>query len=43
MISNSMYSLGAKRSCIRELFEYGLQEAKVVGKDIFFFYYMGNT
>ena len=42
MISNSMYSLGAKRSCIRELFEYGLQQAKVVGKENVMDFSIGN-
>jgi len=42
MISNSMYSLGAKRSCIRELFEYGIQQAKVVGKENVMDFSIGN-
>ena len=37
-----MYSLGAKRSCIRELFEYGLQQAKVVGKENVMDFSIGN-
>ena len=31
MINEMMYGLGSKRSCIRELFEYGLRQAAVVG------------
>ena len=33
MIAATMYELGARRSCIRELFEYGLRQAAVVGKE----------
>lgn len=33
MIAAAMYQLGAKRSCIRELFEYGIRQAAVVGKE----------
>lgn len=42
MISNTMYDLGAKRSCIRELFEYGLQQAKVVGRENIMDFSIGN-
>lgn len=42
MISHTMYDLGAKRSCIRELFEYGLQQAKVVGKENVMDFSIGN-
>ncbi len=42
MISNTMYSLGAKRSCIRELFEYGIQQAKIVGKENVMDFSIGN-
>ena len=42
MISHTMYSLGAKRSCIRELFEYGLQQAKVVGRENVMDFSIGN-
>ncbi len=42
MICETMYSLGSKRSCIRELFEYGLQQAAVVGKENVFDYSLGN-
>ena len=33
MISKEMLDLGSKRSAIRELFEYGKQKAKLVGKE----------
>ena len=33
MINQKMYALGANRSCIRELFEYGRQRAAVVGAE----------
>ena len=33
MINESMYQLGSKQSCIRELFMFGLERAKVVGKE----------
>lgn len=42
MVSNRMYSLGAKRSCIRELFEYGIQQAKLVGKENVLDFSIGN-
>ena len=42
MFSQSMYQLGAKRSCIRELFEYGLRQAKVVGPENVFDFSIGN-
>lgn len=42
MVSNSMYMLGAKRSCIRDLFEYGLKQATVVGKENVYDYSLGN-
>lgn len=37
-----MYELGAKRSCIRDLFEYGLKQAQIVGKDNVFDFSLGN-
>ena len=43
MFSQSMYQLGAKRSCIRELFEYGLRQAKVVGPENVFDFSMKHT
>lgn len=42
MVSESMYALGSKRSCIRELFEYGLKQAAVVGKENVFDFSLGN-
>ncbi len=42
MVNASMYDLGANRSCIRELFEYGRQRAAVVGKENVFDYSLGN-
>ena len=42
MVSETMYALGSRRSCIRELFEYGLRQAKVVGKENVFDFSIGN-
>ena len=42
MINKNMYALGANRSCIRELFEYGSQRAAVVGRENVFDYSLGN-
>ena len=42
MINQNMYALGANRSCIRELFEYGRQRASVVGAENVFDYSLGN-
>ena len=42
MISPLMYTLGSKRSCIRDLFEYGLQQAAIVGRENVFDYSLGN-
>lgn len=42
MISQEMYQLGAKRSCIRELFEYGLALARRIGPENVFDYSLGN-
>ena len=42
MINQNMYALGANRSCIRELFEYGRQRAAVVGAENVFDYSLGN-
>ena len=33
MINEKMYALGANRSCIRDLFEYGCQRAAIVGRE----------
>ncbi|WP_123053356.1 pyridoxal phosphate-dependent aminotransferase [Clostridium sp. JN-1] len=42
MISKEMYELGAKRSVIRELFEYGKQQSAIVGKENVFDFSIGN-
>ena len=42
MINKNMYALGANRSCIRELFEYGRQRAAIVGGENVFDYSLGN-
>ena len=42
MIAQEMYRLGASRSCIRELFEYGLRQAAVVGKENVYDFSLGN-
>ena len=42
MINKNMYALGANRSCIRELFEYGRQRAALVGAENVFDYSLGN-
>ncbi len=42
MVSKEMYELGSKRSVIRELFEYGKQQAAIVGKDNVFDFSIGN-
>lgn len=42
MINETMQALGTKKSCIRELFEYGLRRAAVVGKENVYDYSIGN-
>lgn len=42
MINSSMYALGAARSCIRELYEYGLRQKAAVGEENVFDYSLGN-
>ena len=42
MINKQMYQLGAVRSGIRDLFEYGLRQAAIVGKENVFDYSLGN-
>ena len=42
MINQDAYRLGANRSCIRDLFEYGQARAKVVGPENVFDYSLGN-
>ena len=42
MINQKAYALGANRSCIRDLFEYGRARAAVVGEENIFDYSLGN-
>ena len=42
MINEIAYALGANRSCIRDLFEYGRQRAAVVGEENIYDYSLGN-
>ncbi|MEA4992211.1 MAG: pyridoxal phosphate-dependent aminotransferase [Oscillibacter sp.] len=42
MISQKMLALGQSRSCIRELFEYGMKQAAVVGRENVFDFSIGN-
>jgi len=42
MINEKKYELGAVRSCIRELFEYGIAQRDVVGRENVFDYSIGN-
>ena len=42
MINDSMRQMGHTRSCIRELFEYGKQQAAIVGKENVFDFSIGN-
>lgn len=42
MFNATMYDLGNRRSCIRELFEFGLKQASLVGKDNVYDYSLGN-
>ena len=42
MYNEQAYALGANRSCIRELFEYGRQRAQIVGPENVFDYSLGN-
>ena len=42
MINERAYALGANRSCIRDLFEYGRTRAAVVGEENVFDYSLGN-
>ena len=42
MINEQAYALGANRSCIRELFEYGKSRAAIVGAENVFDYSLGN-
>ena len=42
MLNESAYALGANRSCIRDLFEYGCQRAAIVGRENVYDYSLGN-
>lgn len=42
MINQTAYALGANRSCIRDLFEYGRARASVVGEENVFDFTLGN-
>ena len=42
MINQNMYQLGANRSCIRDLFEYGRMRAGIVGEENVYDYSLGN-
>ena len=42
MVNEKMLSLGKTRSCIRELFEYGLKQAAIVGRENVYDYSIGN-
>ena len=42
MIDQTCYTLGANRSCIRELFEYGRARAALVGEENVFDFSLGN-
>lgn len=42
MVSKDMWALGANRSVIRDLFEYGLQQAALVGPENVYDYSLGN-
>lgn len=42
MINPTAYQLGANRSCIRDLFEYGRMRAAIVGNENVFDYSLGN-
>ncbi|WP_373899746.1 pyridoxal phosphate-dependent aminotransferase [Haloimpatiens sp. FM7315] len=42
MVSTKMYEYGSKRSCIRDLFEFGKKQKAIVGKDNVFDFSLGN-
>lgn len=42
MVNPAMLALGTTRSCIRELFEYGLRQAALVGRENVFDFSIGN-
>lgn len=42
MVNQTFYELGTAPSVIRQLFAYGLEQAKIVGKENVFDYSIGN-
>ena len=42
MVNQNAYQLGANRSCIRDLFEYGRQRAAIMGEEQVYDYSLGN-
>ena len=42
MLNEKAYALGANRSCIRDLFEYGCQRAAIIGRENVYDYSLGN-
>ncbi len=42
MVNQNAYALGANRSCIRDLFEFGRQRAAIVGPENVYDYSLGN-
>ena len=42
MLNEKAFALGANRSCIRDLFEYGCQRAAIVGRENVYDYSLGN-
>ena len=42
MVNPKAYALGANRSCIRDLFEYGRRQAAIVGSENVYDYSLGN-
>ncbi|MEG2144164.1 MAG: pyridoxal phosphate-dependent aminotransferase [Oscillospiraceae bacterium] len=42
MVSQKMKQIGEKKSCIRELFDYGLRKAKEIGSENVFDFSLGN-
>ena len=42
MINQAALELGMERSCIRQLFEYGLSRAKIVGAENVYDFSLGN-
>lgn len=42
MLNQNMLKLGTTRSCIRELFEYGIRQAAVVGRENVYDFSLGN-